>query len=228
MGVTPDLTVAELAQRCAEETDKFTRRQENDPQFCFELLRRALADQSDEAFTYVFRVYERPVTNWVYHHSRFPLTGESAEFFTGAAFRAFHAALQGSKFERFPTLAAVLSYLKTCVHTAIAQYLRDEERGRTTPLDAAGELAETPNLGQHAEAGELWAHICRLLPEERDRLLARCAFALGLKPREICVVYHNYWSNERDVSVALYRIRRILRADPELAASAGQNIRERG
>ena len=228
MSVTSGLTIDELAQRCAEETDKFTRWQDNDPQFCFELLRRALADQSDEAFTYVFRVYERPVTNWVYHHSRFPLTGESAEFFTGAAFRAFHAALQGSKFERFPTLAAVLSYLKTCVHTAIAQYLRDEERGQTMPLDGAGELAETPDLGQRAEAGELWAHICRLLPDERDRLLARCAFALGLKPREICVVYHNYWSNERDVSVALYRIRRILRADPELAALAGQNIRERG
>ncbi len=222
MSVTPGLTVAELAQRCAEETDKFARRQVNDPQFCFELLRRALADHSDEAFTYVFQVYERPVTNWVYHHSRFPLTGESAEYFTSAAFRAFHSALQGSKFDRFPTLAAALSYLKTCVHTSIAQYLRDQERGLTTPIDMAGELAETPDLGERAEAGELWTQICRLLPHERDRLLARCAFAQGLKPREICVAYRSHWSNERDVSVALYRIRRILRSDPELAALAGR------
>lgn len=221
MGLTLGLSVAELAQRCAEETDKFARRLVSDTQFCFELLRRALLEQSDDAFTYVFQVYERSVTNWVYHHSRFALTGESAEFFTGAAFRAFHSALQGPKFERFPTLAAVLSYLKMCVHTAIAQYLRDEARTVTTPLDDEGELAVNQNLGERTDASELWEHICRLLPDERDRLLARCAFALGLKPREICVAYRSQWSSEREVSVALYRIRRILRGDPELAAEAG-------
>lgn len=220
MSLLPGLSVAELARRCAEETEKFGRRLANDPQFCFELMRWALADYSDDAFTYVFQVYERMVTSWVYHHSRFALTGESAEYFVSGAFRAFHSALQGTKFDRFPTLAAVLSYLKTCVHTAIAQYLRDEARTQTTPLDDADELASTPDLGEQAEAGELWAHICRLLPDERDRLLARCAFAQGLKPREICVAYRAQWSSERDVSVALYRIRRILRSDPELLALA--------
>lgn len=221
MSLTLGLSVADLAQRCAEETEKFARRVANDTQFCFELLRRALAEQSDDAFTYVFQVYERSVTNWVYHHSRFALTGESAEFFTGAAFRAFHSALQGSKFERFPSLAAILSYLKMCVHTAIAQYLRDEARAVTTPLDDEGELPVTPDLGERTDASELWEQICRLLPDERDRLLARCAFAQGLKPREICVAFRSHWSNEREVSVALYRIRRILRGDPELAEAAG-------
>ena len=216
------LSVPELAQRCAEETDKFTRRQSNDPQFCFELMRRALADLSDEAFTHVFQVYERPVTNWVYQHSRFALTGESAEFFVGAAFRAFHFALQGPKFARFPNLASVLSYLKLCVHTAVAQYLRDDERGRTIPMEDAGELAGSHDPGEQAEAGELWAHICQLLPDERDQLLARCAFVLRLKPREITVVYRSHWSSEREVSVALYRIRKLLRADSQLASLAGQ------
>src|SRR5688500_2753814 len=122
MILTPGLSVAELARRCAEETDKFARRLANDPLFCFELMRRALAEQSDEAFTHIYQVYERMVTSWVYNHSRFTLTGESAEYFVSGAFRAFHSALQGSKFERFPSLAAVLSYLKTCVHTSIAQY----------------------------------------------------------------------------------------------------------
>ncbi len=221
MSLTLELSAAELARHCAEETDKFVRRLANDPQYCFELMRRALAEQSDEAFTYVFQVYERSVTSWVYHHSRFAFTGESAEFFTSAAFRAFHAALRGSKFDRFPSLAAVLGYLKMCVHTSIAQYLRDEERAKTTPLDDAGEIAESPDLGQRAEASELWAHIASRLPDERDRLLARCAFALGLKPREICVAFRTHWNTEREVSVALYRIRRTLRADPELAALAG-------
>lgn len=220
MSLTLNLSVAELAGHCAEETEKFLRRLANDPQYCFELMRRALAEESDEAFTHIYQVYERPVTSWVYHHSRFALTGESAEFFTSAAFRAFHAALRGPKFDRFPTLAAVLGYLKMCVHSSIAQYLRDEERAATTPLDDVGEIAEMPDLGEAAEAGELWGYICRLLPDERDRLLARCAFAQGLKPREIVAAFHTQWSSEREVSVALYRIRRVLRSDPELAALA--------
>jgi hypothetical protein len=36
----------DLAQRCAEETEKFNNRQANNPEFCFELVRRALADES--------------------------------------------------------------------------------------------------------------------------------------------------------------------------------------
>ncbi len=222
MSVTPRLSAAELAQRCREETEKFVRRLANDTQYCFELMRRALAEQSDEAFTYIYQVYERSVTNWVYNHSRFALTGESADFFTSAAFRAFHNALQGTKFERFPNLAAILSYLKMCVHTSIAQYLRDEERTMTAPIDEVGEIAETSDLGQGVEAAELWARICALLPDERDRLLARCAFAQGLKPREITAAFRTHWSSEREVSVALYRIRKLLRANPELAALAGE------
>ena len=126
------LSIDELAQRCAAETDKFTRRETSDPQFCFELLRRALAEESGEAFTRVVQVYERQLIAWVYSHSRFQYTGESAEFFAGAALRQFYFALRGAKFGRFPSLAQVLAYLKLCVHTAIAQYIRDQQPAAET------------------------------------------------------------------------------------------------
>jgi hypothetical protein len=57
--------------------------------------------------------------SWGRHHPRFARTGESAEYFANEAVRALYFALRGSKFDRFPTLAAVLVYLKACVHTAI-------------------------------------------------------------------------------------------------------------
>lgn len=221
MRETSGLTNAELAQRCGEETAKFTRRVDNDPQFCFELLRRALAEQSDEAFTQVYRVYEPLVTGWVYRHSRFALTGESPDYFVSGAFRAFYLALRGERFARVPTLAAALGYLKTCVHTEIIQHLRGRKAELTVSAEEVPEGAAEPDLGARVQAEELWAHLCRLLPDERDRLLARCAFALGLKPRQICVAYPAHWPSERAVSVALYRLRRILRADPELATLAG-------
>ncbi|HEY3229259.1 MAG TPA: sigma-70 family RNA polymerase sigma factor, partial [Roseiflexaceae bacterium] len=73
------LSLDNLTQRCVDETEKFNRHQPNDPQFCFELLRRALAEGISEAFTRVYQVYERQVLRWVYSHSRFEQTGESAD-----------------------------------------------------------------------------------------------------------------------------------------------------
>ena len=215
------LSVDALAQRCAEETDKFNHRQPNDAQFCFELLRRALGEGSSEAFTRVYQVYERQVLAWVYSHSRFVQTGEDAEFFAGAALRTFYFALRGPKFDKFPSLPQVLSYLKLCVHTAIAQYIRDQQPAATMPIDDVGELAHTPDLGTRADAADLWSHICQLLPDERDRTLARYAFMQDLKPRQIVSAYPTEWRDEREISVALYRIRRTLRNDPELGSRAG-------
>lgn len=215
------LPTEELARRCAEETEKFNRRQASDPQYCFELFRRALAEDRGDAFTLVYQIYERQVLAWVLHHSRFPQTGESAEFFAAAALRTFYFALRGPKFERFPALPQVLAYLKLCVHTAIAQYIRDQRPDALLPLDNAATLADTPDLGMRAAALEIWQHICRLLPDERDRLLAYCAFALDLKPRQIVERYPERWRDERDVSLALYRIRRVLRQDAELCRRAG-------
>lgn len=215
------LTIDELALRCAEETDKFGRRMANDAQFCFELLRRALAETNDEAFTRVSRIYERQITSWVYSHPRFAQTSESADFFVQAAMRTFYFALRGSKFDRFPSLPQVLTYLKLCVHTAIAQYVRDQQPRPDSPLDEIAELAETPDLGMRADLAELWQYICSLLPSEHDQLLARCAFMLDLKPSQVVKAYPRHWSSEREVSVALYRIRRLLRNDVGLRGRFG-------
>lgn len=219
------LSIGELAQRCAEETDKFTHQLENDPQYCYELLRRALAERSGKAFTHVYNVYEPLVRSWVYRHSRWPLTGESADYFANAAFRAFYFGVSGPKFARFPTLAAALGYLKTCVHTTIAMYLRDSEPNLTIPIEDADDLSKAPNLGADAEAWEVWEHIQQLLPDEHDRLLARCAFVLGLRPQEIYAAYPQHWDSERSVSIRLYRIRQKLRGDPQLAALVGREPR---
>jgi len=215
------MSLDNLTQRCVEETEKFNRHQPNDPQFCFELLRRALAEGISEAFTHVYQVYERQVLRWVYSHSRFEQTGESADFFARSALSNFYFALRGPKFERFPSLPQVMSYLKSCVHTAIVQYLRDQPTFASTPLDDASETAHAPDLGGRVDTAELWAHICRLLPDPRDRLLARYVFIQDLKPRQIVGMYPTQWRDEREVSVDLYRIRRVLRSDAELRRRVG-------
>ncbi|MGH2520949.1 MAG: hypothetical protein ACRDH2_00465 [Anaerolineales bacterium] len=218
------LSLDDLAQRCAEETRKYNRQQPSDTQYCFELLRRALADGLTEAFTRVYQIYERQVLRWVYTHQRFAQTDESADYFANLALSNFYFALRGPKFARFASLPQLLTYLKNCVHTAIAQYLRDQHKLTLASLDDAGEVAETPNPALGAEAADLWAHICRLLPAARDQLLARSALVLHLKPNQIASAHPAEWRNAREVSVALYRIRRRLRNDPELLRELGWKV----
>ena len=215
------LPLEQLADACNENTRRYARRELSDTQFCFELLRRALADAVPEAFTWVYRIYERQVLKWIRQHPGLAQTGESAEFFANAAISRFYFALRGPKFNEFGTLSQVLAYLKACTYTAVAQYVRDYEKAAWIPLEAAAEASLAVDLGEEMQAKEVWACICQKLPDERDRRLARGAFLLDLKPKAIVAANPRDWHNEREVSVALYRVRQILRSDPELRERLG-------
>jgi hypothetical protein len=211
--------LTDIVQRCAEETQRYSRRQESDARFCFELLRRALADGVADAFTHVCQIYQPQVLSWVHRHASFERSGESAEYFANSALTQFYFALRGPKFERTPTLAHVLGYLKTCVYSAVAQYVRDQQKAEWVPLEEATAAPADPEVA--LDAAELWAHICRVLPNERDQRLAQAVFVQALKPREIVQLHPGRWRDEREISVDLYRIRRLLRRDPELRRSLG-------
>jgi hypothetical protein len=209
----------DLAQRCAEQTQLFSRREKDDASYCFELLRRALAESLPEAFTHVCQIYLPQVVRWVHRHASFPRTGESAEYFAYAALNNFYFGLRGPKFAALPSLANALAYLKACVHSAVAQYVRDQKKADLVPLE--DNLAAQPNLSADLDADELWAHLCRLLPDAVDQRLAYAVFVLELKPREIVQALPGFWRDERHVSVDLFRIRRLLRRDPDLRQHLG-------
>jgi hypothetical protein len=210
------LSVDELGERCADETLKFTRGQPNDPRYCFELLRLALAEEKPEAFAWVYRVYEDRTLRWVRQHAAFPQTGENAEYFANMALSQLYFALHGPKFEHFPSVARILAYLKVCVHTAIMQHVRRQRSLQLLPLAAAVQAPAQPNFDMQLRVEQLWGRVCYLLPDEKDQGLARCAFVQALKPREIVAAYPDVWRDEREVTVALYRIRQRLRGDDTL------------
>src|SRR5690349_8378022 len=93
MSLADNFSLDELTQRCASETEKFGRREPSDARFCFELLRRALADGLSDAFTRVYQIYERQVLIWVHSHSGFAHSGESADYFVSTAWSTFYFAL---------------------------------------------------------------------------------------------------------------------------------------
>lgn len=215
------LSTDELARFCATETEKFNRREPSDTQFCFELFRRALADGAPDAFTSVYRVYERQVQHWVVRHPQFTFAQESPEYFASQAWSKFFFALRGAKFAGFASLPQVLRYLRQCTFTAVTLYMRDQQRGQTISLEQQASIAQTPDLMERVDAEQIASRIAAILPNERDRLLAHCVFVEQLRPREIMQAYPGYWADERAISIDLYRIRRILRHDYTLRQLLG-------
>src|SRR5215211_4112119 len=167
MSAAEGLSIDDLARLCAAETSKFNRRQPSDAQFCFELLRRALAEGVSEAFTHIYRIYERQVRIWVHSHTRFVQTGESDEYFMSAAWSTFYFALRGQKFAGFPSLPQVLAYLKVCVHTAIMLYLRDQQPAAALPLDKQANLAAAEQP-EPFETTQLTERIAQLIVDPAD------------------------------------------------------------
>ncbi|MBZ0283661.1 MAG: hypothetical protein K8L97_23190 [Anaerolineae bacterium] len=204
----------ELSRRCAEETKNFLRHVPHDTEYCYELFRRALAEKDSEALDQIYLNYLPQMRRWVSNHSRFPISGEIDEYFAHHAFQQFFFALLGEKFNNFPNLSSVLAYLKSCVHTTVTQYVRDN---RIPPLLLDDmDIPVISDLNADIEAEWLWKHICNLLIDANDQLLAQCVFVLEMRPREVAKQYPRIWVDAHQVSVRLHQIRRTLAKDPRL------------
>src|SRR5215510_14496409 len=91
------LSLDELAQICARETNRFHRRQPSNPAYCFELFQRAFANVG-QAWDAIFTQYKLQVTGWVRKHSGFEASGEEIEYFVLGAFEKFWNAMMPDKF----------------------------------------------------------------------------------------------------------------------------------
>lgn len=215
----------EIASRCHEETRKFLLRASYTTDDCMELMRRALLRRTPEAFTKLYEIYEPLVRTWVYQHHQFNLSGEDADYFVNAALTRFYFAVSESKFAQFESLAQLLQYLKRCVYTTIALYMRSasvQVAAVPFPSDDVAPATQ-PDWDARIRAESLWERVCALLPDEDDQLLARLVFIEGMKPAAILAEIPGRWPDARAISVKLQRIRRRLRGDEVIQSWVDDN-----
>jgi len=132
------LSVNDLARCCAEETAKFLRQSASNDRYCLELFRRALVRRDDDAWACLYQQYSSLVLTWVNHHqSATSLLGQDGGApLVNAVFAKFAQALTPLKMDNFTTLAALLKYLKMCVHSVIADEVRSRQTRQYTTLAA--------------------------------------------------------------------------------------------
>jgi len=208
---TRRIPLAELVAACRAETERFLRREPSQEAFCRELFRRAVCDRDQPAWEAVFAQYRGMVLSWVRRHPVAATTREDDDYWVNRTFDRFWTAVGPERFGDFPSMAALLRYLKLCAHSVLLDELRARAATSAEGLDdRVAESIETPDvadvaIGQLA-GGDLWAVILAEMQDDAEREVAYCCFVLDLKPREVQERHPQLYATVDDV----YRIKRNL------------------
>lgn len=208
-----ELALSTVAERCADESERFRTHQESDSRFCFELFRRAIVERVDGAWTLLYEQYERLVLKWVYDHPAFATSGESAAYFLTLAFERFWQAVTPTKFsDRFNTLGAVLQYLKLCVGGALIDHARSRQRRATVePLDKVSyalpsQLNVEKAVADSSARQSLWQRVLAQAKNEQERTVMEEAFLYDMAAADIARRHPELFTNVKQV----YRVKENL------------------
>lgn len=155
--------------------------------YTVELLRRALIEQTDEAWAALQQCFGETVRIWLRSHpsSDVALRRDSEENYIAQTFTRFWYAVRDQRLQ-FGSLPAALRYLHATLNGLLTDTLRFHLRQRVweVPLPEPG-CPEEPGSEDRFESEQLWEAIERLLVNEREKRLFFLLYGCGLKPREV-------------------------------------------
>ena len=203
------LSLSGLRHRCAQESDRFFKRQSFDPAFCYELFRRAVLQHDQHAWELVYAQYQPLVAGWVERHPLFQAVEEETQFYVNWAFEKMWSVLKPEKFIHFPDLKSILRYLQMCVHSVMVDSMRTAERAELVketeddlepdgqPLHPAEGVEE--HLIRKAQADDLWRILQDQFKSEKERKMVYGSYVLALKPAEILEHYPGTFRDVKDI-----------------------------
>ena len=200
------MSVAALAQRCAQETDLFFSHQNYNSTYCFELFRRAIRNKDERALEVLIVQYQplvaRWVDRWMSKHPDFSVFNEETQDFVAQAFERFWISFTSAKLERSQSLAAVLRYLQMCVNGAITDSWRKLRRIQLEQesRDDEQEFSEPdPTPEDRLQKAEFWQFICKKAKDSKEYKVVYASFYLNLSPREILSEYPGEFSSIKEI-----------------------------
>ena len=153
----------------------------------FALLRNALAEPTDEAWSVFQQCFSETIRVWIYRHPGrdVALARDSVENYVAQTFSRFWCAIRDQHIE-FTNLPSALSYLRATLNGIIVDTLRSHLRARLreVPILESGVYQE-PVVEDAIESQNTWDSIKTLLTDKRESRLAYLLYYCGLKPRDI-------------------------------------------
>ena len=215
------LSLPALVRRCATESDHFYHNRSYDARFAHELFRRALVEHDEIAWEHVYSHYSPLVESWVRRSGAFVGSGESSEFFVGAAFTKFWRAVSPERFATFATLAALLAYLQLCTSSVVIDSVRAQSWAEmvaddSLPTDQAPRGSVDDEAIDRVSSAEFWRYIGAQLHCDAERAVVLGSFVLGMKPSEICNQRPDLFADVGDVYNIKRNVLSRLSRNPEL------------
>ena len=214
---------AQLAALCARETDLFLHQKAYDPQYCFELFRRAFKERLEEAWDLIVKQYQAEVLKWVKRHPSFRATNEEAEGFVFEAFMKMWQAISPEKFDSFSGLAGLLGYLKMCVGSILIDRTRTIDRLNPDELDetheeqlASHDPSPEQQLLSKMDSQQLLEALRHKIPDKKEWLVITAMYLLDLKPREILIRYKKEFESMDEIYRIKQNVFARLRRDDDL------------
>jgi DNA-directed RNA polymerase specialized sigma24 family protein len=206
-----ELEVPQLAEHCRQEAARSRRGLPHDPRYCFELFRRAIAEGNQAAWEAIHTQYRDLIRYW---------TGDSpnAEDLIQETLTRFFASITPERLAEFPTLGALLQFLKVIAkNLVIAQRRRKEweERGLEAWI-AEMERQGPPDPDTRLDRESLIVYIRSQLQDPDEALIFMLTFEFGLSPQEIVARYPQRFPTAQEVYRIKERFLRRLGRDPKL------------
>jgi hypothetical protein len=153
----------------------------------YELFRRAIVERDADAWAENAARYRRLMLSWARDCSARMAVAESYEDLADHALARAWVALSPARFANFPSLGAVLAYLRACVSAAVVDCARAEAaRERMIGKLEIGEAASPEALVlQDLDRAELWRLVGGLIHGEQERVVVVESFVFDLPPRAI-------------------------------------------
>jgi DNA-directed RNA polymerase specialized sigma24 family protein len=215
------MSLPALVRRCAIESEHFYHSRPYDARFAHELFRRALVERDEAAWEHIYAHYSPLVESWVRRSGAFAGSGESSEFFVGAAFTKFWRAVTPDRFVTFATLAALLSYLQLCTGSVVIDSVRAQSWAEVVS-DQALPPGQVPQISPDEQAleqvgrWEFWSYIDAQLNGDAERAVVLGSFVLGMKPGEIRDERPDLFESVNDVYNIKRNVLSRLSRNPEL------------
>jgi len=153
----------------------------------YELFRRAIVERDEQAWIESATRYRPLLAAWAGRCSASAVLAESYDDLADQAFARAWAALSPERFASFPTLAALLAYLRACVTTTVIDHARSELSRDRVEQSIEAEEVPTPEqvIIDQFQRREVWRIAERAAVSEQERVVLHETFVYDLPPRAI-------------------------------------------
>jgi hypothetical protein len=174
-----------VIELCVNELQRFRSQAPFDDRFALEVVRRAIVEQTDEAWSALQDSFNETVRIWIRSHpsSDLALQLDTEANYVAQTVSRFWYVTHIRKVE-FTRLPAVLAYLQATLNGVIIDTLRFHARSSKVSFPESVASYEL-TIDEPLETDPLWEGMQKLLYDERERRIFYLLYSCGLKPREI-------------------------------------------